>query len=202
MERDLQRQLDNRSWLRRDAESIENQWRSQVLPHFERTVKFGFDITEGLEGSEHFALYGLKADAGKKFPKDKIEVSRHPIAFETLVARGAVYRSINKSQGPSRRTAANIGILQTEVYNPVDFQGHRDAEPSRPSVDGQEYVEDTAQWIIKKGVIMHWNQSHKEANYRNFSIHDRWVIKQDVYYNQILDKAKDHFPVEHPQNQG
>lgn len=49
---------------------------------------------------------------------------------------------------------------------------------------------------------MGWNQSYKEANYRNFSIHDPWVIKQDVYYNQILDKPKDHFPVEHPQNQG
>lgn len=59
MERDLQNQLDDRSWLRRDTESIENQWRSQVLPHFERNVKPGFDISEGLEGSEHFALYGL-----------------------------------------------------------------------------------------------------------------------------------------------
>lgn len=81
MERDLQNQLDDRSWLRRDTESIENQWRSQVLPHFERNVKPGFDISEGLEGSEHFALYGLKADAGKEYPKDKIKVSRLVCAF-------------------------------------------------------------------------------------------------------------------------
>lgn len=66
------------------------------------------------------------------------------------MARGAVYRAINKSQGPLRRTTANIGILQTEVYNRVGFQGHRDAEPNRPSVDGQQYVEYTAQWIIRK----------------------------------------------------
>ncbi|KAJ5161064.1 hypothetical protein N7492_006456 [Penicillium capsulatum] len=268
MERDLKNHLHDRSWLKKDTESIESQWRSQVLPHFERIVKPRFDITEGLEGSEHFALYGLKADAGQKYPKNKIEVSRervyewfkeslqriarliqsqiarckqekitvqkillcggysqsktlqhflrdqfsditfygsrleNPIAFETLVARGAVYRAINKKDGPKRKTMANIGILQTEQYNPVAFQGHRDAEPSRPSVDGQAYVEDTAQWIIRKGVTMAWNEFRKEANYRNFTIHDSWVIKQDVYYNQILDKAKDHFTIEHPQNQG
>lgn len=89
-------------------------------------------------------------DRNFRVSANQLHTPRYPHALETLVARGAVFRAINKSEGPSRRTTANVAILQTELYNPKQFRGHRDAPPERPYVDGRQYVEYTAQWIIKK----------------------------------------------------
>ncbi|KAF3384715.1 hypothetical protein F1880_001924 [Penicillium rolfsii] len=70
---------------------------------------------------------------------------------ETLVSRGAVYRAIDKTKGPSRKIMANIGILQHEEQN-SNFAGHRDTHNHvKPSpVNGKRYVNDCVNWIIKK----------------------------------------------------
>lgn len=49
---------------------------------------------------------------------------------------------------------------------------------------------------------MDQQKSHREANYRNFKLNEDWVIKQDIYYNQVLDQTMDHYPVDHPENEG
>lgn len=70
---------------------------------------------------------------------------------ETLVSRGAVYRAIDKTKGPSRKIMANIGILQHEEQN-SSFAGHRDAHThAKPSkVNKRRYINDCVNWIIRK----------------------------------------------------
>ncbi|KAJ5242241.1 uncharacterized protein N7469_000568 [Penicillium citrinum] len=70
---------------------------------------------------------------------------------ETLVSRGAVYRAIDKTNGPSRKIMANIGILQHEEQN-SSFAGHRDAHihARLSKVNKRRYINDCVNWIIKK----------------------------------------------------
>lgn len=82
---------------------------------------------------------------------------------ETLVSRGAVYRALDKMNGPRRKIMANIGILQHEHKN-HRFAGHRDAGEfvTRSPVDNKLYVYDCVNWIIKKVYyaqrLFHWIQ--------------------------------------------
>lgn len=69
---------------------------------------------------------------------------------ETLVSRGAVYRAIDKSNGPSRQIMANIGILQNEEYD-NKYPGHRDTPGgTRHPKDKKLYVHRCVNWVIKR----------------------------------------------------
>ncbi|KAF2228583.1 hypothetical protein EV356DRAFT_423252, partial [Viridothelium virens] len=68
----------------------------------------------------------------------------------STVARGAVLRSLNKENGPSRISRASYGFLRAEPYK--EFPEHVKAGlvPSVDKVDGFEYVKDTILWVIQK----------------------------------------------------
>lgn len=138
--------------------------------------------------------------------------------FETTVSRGTVYRAIDKSKGPLRKTIANIGILQTETYDPKIFAAHKKGHKDRNRFNKKEYVYDTVQWVIKKvgsfyfalgihtnhlqGQLADYNESVRERNHRVIPVGEPWEIKQSIYYNPLLENPQDHYALEHPRNAG
>jgi hypothetical protein len=134
------------------------------------------------------------------------------------VSRGTVYRAIDKSKGPLRQTIANIGILQTEPYDPKKFAAHREAPPDRNGLNKKKYIYSTVQWIIKKvgsfyfalevhtnhlqGQLADNNEPVQERNHRVIPVDQPWKIKQSIYYNPLIENPQDHYPVDHPKNAG
>ncbi|KAJ5263550.1 hypothetical protein N7478_011155 [Penicillium angulare] len=122
--------------------------------------------------------------------------------FESTVSRGTVYRATNKENGPVRRTIANVGILQTEPFNPKKFAAHREALRDRNDLNKKEYVYNTVQWIIKKGEHADYNEPVRESNHRVIPVDEPWEIKQSIYYNTLIENPEDHYPLGHPRNSG
>ncbi|GFF25052.1 hypothetical protein IFM61606_09330 [Aspergillus udagawae] len=144
----------------------------------------------------------LQSFLRKRFSRHPKVVSPKAGVFETTVSRGTVYRAIDKSKGPLRQTIANIGILQTEPYNPKKFAAHREAPPDRNGLNKKKYVYGTVQWIIKKGQLADYNESVQESNHRVIPVDQPWKIKQSIYYNPLIENPQDHYPVDHPKNAG
>jgi hypothetical protein len=69
--------------------------------------------------------------------------------MSTAVAHGAVFRAMNKADGPERRLLSSYGFLLTEEYDPAE-RGHQAAEVSTNDLDGKKYVRDCVRWLIKK----------------------------------------------------
>ena len=76
-----------------------------------------------------------------------------PDKFPTsAVARGAVLRSLNKDNGPTRHSRASFGFLRTEQYdakNPLPEYVEADVRPTIDPIDGWENVENTIYWVIQ-----------------------------------------------------
>jgi hypothetical protein len=76
-----------------------------------------------------------------------------PDKFPTsAVARGAVLRSLNKENGPTRHLRASFGFLQTEQYNaekPRAEYIEAGIKPTIDPIDGWENVENTIYWVIQ-----------------------------------------------------
>ena len=76
-----------------------------------------------------------------------------PDRFPTsAVARGAVLRSLNKDNGPTRQSRASFGFLRTEEYNTKQLLPEYIEAAVRPSVDpidGWEWVKNTIFWVIQ-----------------------------------------------------
>lgn len=63
------------------------------------------------------------------------------------VSHGAVFRTLNKEDGPSRKLQSNFGFLQIEEYN---NKLHPAAIPIHNPLDNKKYVYDILDWVIKK----------------------------------------------------
>jgi hypothetical protein len=63
------------------------------------------------------------------------------------VACGAILRAFNKERGPRRYARTSYGILRTEPYG--DFPEHRVATKTWDKLDGQYYVRNTIDWVLK-----------------------------------------------------
>ncbi|KAI3189013.1 hypothetical protein CBS147311_10009 [Penicillium roqueforti] len=120
---------------------------------------------------------------------------------ETLVSRGAVYRAIDKSNGPSRQIMANIGILQNEEYD-NKYPGHRDTPGgTRHPKDKKLYVHRCVNWVIKRGQIVAFDDCFSETLYQQFGENEDWDFSQRLYYSDI-ENAQDHYQITHPYNLG
>ncbi|KAJ5709840.1 hypothetical protein N7493_009432 [Penicillium malachiteum] len=199
MEDDLGELLKDEPCFLNNKKSMEHQLSHNLFRGFENELKRNFDSGEDLYGYAYLSLPGLEENAAKGFGKGMIQVKS---GFETTVSRGTVHRALDKSNGPSRHTIANIGILQSEPYDPKKFLSHREAPPDRNSLNKKRYVYDTVQWIIKKGQLADFNDLAKERNHRVFSADEAWEIKQSIYYNTLIDNPEDHYPVDHERNAG
>ncbi|KAK7998891.1 hypothetical protein PG991_014566 [Apiospora marii] len=65
----------------------------------------------------------------------------------TAVASGAVLRAFNKEQGPKRLARSSYGILRTEPFG--ECEEHEGLRPYYNPYDGQPYIKDTVDWILK-----------------------------------------------------
>ena len=70
----------------------------------------------------------------------------------SAVARGAVLRSLNKDNGPTRQSLASFGFLRTEQYDPNGpLPEYIEAKvvPRVDPIDGWQNVKDTIYWVIQ-----------------------------------------------------
>ncbi|KAJ5748239.1 uncharacterized protein N7511_009935 [Penicillium nucicola] len=190
--------------------------RDQVMGWFQPSLKGITDLIHQQLGAcadidvrvQKIILFGgySQSKTLQNFLKQRIShpkiVCPRASAFETTVSRGTVYRAVDKSKGPLRQAIANIGILQSEPFDPEQYPSHRQVHPGRNHHNKKRYIFATAQWIIKKGHLADWNQSVREENHRVIPVDQPWVIKQSIYYNALIDNPQDHYPVDHPQNEG
>ncbi|KAK7952893.1 hypothetical protein PG988_013587 [Apiospora saccharicola] len=65
----------------------------------------------------------------------------------TAVASGAVLRAFNKELGPKRLARSSYGILRTEPFG--ECEEHEGLRPYYNPYDGQPYIKDTVDWILK-----------------------------------------------------
>lgn len=65
----------------------------------------------------------------------------------TAVSVGAVIRAFNKDEGPLRKARSSYGILRTEGH--MDYPEHAGVKPSFDRHDGQPYVVNTVDWVLK-----------------------------------------------------
>lgn len=69
--------------------------------------------------------------------------------MSTVVSHGAVFRALNKEDGPQRQIMASLGVLQHEIYNP-NLRAHLLSSNRRYGMDGKSYVLEVIEWIIRK----------------------------------------------------
>ncbi|KAJ5199425.1 hypothetical protein N7491_000016 [Penicillium cf. griseofulvum] len=126
------------------------------------------------------------------YPKDS--------GWETIVSGGAVYRAIDKSNGPRRKILANIGILQVEEKD-RKLVAHRNIVPYFNPCDEKYYIGDCLNWIIKKGREVEFDETFTEKYYQIIEEGQELEIRQRVFYSE-KDNIKDHYPLEHEMNRG
>jgi hypothetical protein len=69
---------------------------------------------------------------------------------ETAVASGAVLRALQKENGPTRIIQSSYGFLRTEPREPHVFPEYENVCPWLDRLDGNYYVKNTLDWLIKK----------------------------------------------------
>ncbi|GAM34079.1 adenosine deaminase [Talaromyces pinophilus] len=100
----------------------------------------------------------------------------------TIVSHGAVFRALNKENGPERTIMASFGLLQDERYNDK-FEGHALHYITQGTMDPAEgWATNVIEWLIK----MH------------FDIGDDWIVRQRIYSSP--DSVRDHYHIEHYYN--
>jgi hypothetical protein len=67
----------------------------------------------------------------------------------TIVSHGAVFRALNKENGPERTIMASFGLLQDERYNDK-FEGHALHYITQGTMDPAEgWATNVIEWLIK-----------------------------------------------------
>ncbi|KAL4944075.1 hypothetical protein BDV06DRAFT_233909 [Aspergillus oleicola] len=125
-----------------------------------------------------------------------------PIKLDTAstVSHGAVFRALNKADGPKRIIQSNFGFYQIEEYSPK-VPAHRGICPTQNEVDGKKYVYNVLDWVIKKNQVLRKKQPFRTRNYQTFKMDEELVITQRIYVSDF-DNAKDHYKATHKYNRG
>ncbi|KAJ5491999.1 hypothetical protein LT330_009208 [Penicillium expansum] len=126
------------------------------------------------------------------YPKDS--------GWEAIVSGGAVYRAIDKSNGPRRIILANIGILQVEEQN-RKLVAHRNIVPYFNPCDEKYYIDNCLNWIIKKGRVVEFDETFTEKYFQIIEEGQDLEIRQRIFYSE-KDDVKDHYQLEHEMNRG
>ncbi|EXJ61551.1 hypothetical protein A1O7_01979 [Cladophialophora yegresii CBS 114405] len=124
------------------------------------------------------------------------ETSKLP---STAVARGAVLRALRKEDGPARVLQASYGFIRTERYGTQ--AEHLGQVPITDKIDGREYIDNTIEWIIKKGDTVESEYIiPREVEY-TFAISRRKLVGAEYLY--VSDRRhEDHYRRESPENEG
>ncbi|KAH7310909.1 hypothetical protein B0I35DRAFT_397312 [Stachybotrys elegans] len=116
------------------------------------------------------------------------------------VASGAVLRALNKTQGPQRIARSSYGVLRAEPFG--DHGAHEGLTPSYDKLDGQPYIMNTIDWVLKLGhsVPSVW-QCQPFLCSHTFAKNSRHFICREVLY--VSDTSTEsHYRLSHPKNKG
>ncbi|KAJ3547643.1 hypothetical protein NM208_g1412 [Fusarium decemcellulare] len=117
------------------------------------------------------------------------------------VASGAVLRALNKEQGPSREARSSYGILRTEPFG--EYPEHENLKPSYDAHDGQPYIMNTIDWVLKLGNIVpsKWQCPAFVCSHT----FDVWPVRpllcKEILY--VSDRStRSHYRLSHENNEG
>jgi hypothetical protein len=65
------------------------------------------------------------------------------------VASGAVLRALNKDKGPTRMAYSSYGFLRVEPYQSKISEGHRESQPTRDEIDGEDCLAVIDYFMVK-----------------------------------------------------
>ncbi|KAF5975590.1 Hsp70 chaperone protein [Fusarium coicis] len=117
------------------------------------------------------------------------------------VASGAVLRALNKANGPERIARSSYGILRSEPFG--QWPEHQGLNPSYDRHDGQPYIKQTIDWVLKLGerVPSVW-QCEPFACSHTFDV---WPVRPFICREMLYvsDHAtRSHYRKSHPNNEG
>ncbi|KAL2869532.1 Hsp70 family protein [Aspergillus lucknowensis] len=141
----------------------------------------------------------LRSHVEAEFRPLKILYPPKSIDNAVTVSHGAVFRALNKSDGPKRIVQSNFGFLQWELYS-KRHKGHRGVFPTTHKTDGKHYVR-VLDWVIKKGRLLGKQQQFRTPNWQVFKPDEELVINQKIWVSEF-DNAQDHYPVTASCNKG
>ncbi|CZR60755.1 related to hsp70 protein [Phialocephala subalpina] len=152
----------------------------------------------GFAGSP--TLRGYLTHQLKDFSSNRIQLidSDNP---ETLVARGAILRALDKKNGPTRVTRSSYGFLRTEPFDSTAYLAHVGIRPSLDKVDGIYYVRNTIDWLIKKGDRLPPRKEIVIDVYHTFTTSANLFLCEEVLY--VSDTSiESHYRKSHRKNHG
>ncbi|KAL4982662.1 hypothetical protein BDW68DRAFT_182336 [Aspergillus falconensis] len=141
----------------------------------------------------------LRSHIEAEFESLKILYPPRWLDSAVTVSHGAVFRALNKSDGPKRIVQSNFGFLQLELYSRRQ-PAHRDVVPIYNPTDGKRYVR-VLDWVIKKGLVLSKHQQFRTRNWQVFKTDEELVINQKIWVSDF-DDARDHYQVNAPCNRG
>ncbi|KAL9071920.1 MAG: hypothetical protein Q9157_005286 [Trypethelium eluteriae] len=121
---------------------------------------------------------------------------------KSTVARGAVLRSLNKANGPSRISRVSYGFLRAEPYNEWPEHVEAGLVPSVDKVDGFKYVKDTILWVIQKNDKLDTRfVSDPIISSHTFGKKELKLVCEECLYASPK-RHRSHFPYDHTENAG
>lgn len=115
------------------------------------------------------------------------------------MAHGAVLRAMDKEKGPDRIPQCSYGFLRTEPFK--EWKEHKGVKPSVDELDGQKYVKNTIDWLVKKGVAIKYHEEHIIDAYHLFPAWRRIFKCEEVLY--VSDTSNEsHYTKGHKKNKG
>ncbi|KAF5254023.1 hypothetical protein FANTH_1205 [Fusarium anthophilum] len=223
--------LAGETYLNDGIETIRGIVERITFEDFEKRIKRGYDYNQQTARKEIY-IKGLRDNPAKGFRNECIYIPRlkiREIFFRHLdaiveivksqleeargkgyyvgtsiinaVASGAVLRALNKANGPERIARSSYGILRTEHFG--SYSEHTGLKPSYDRHDGQPYIKQTIDWVLKLGqrVPSVW-QCEPFACSHTFDV---WPVRPFICREMLYvsDHAtKSHFRKSHPNNQG
>ncbi|KZM26023.1 hypothetical protein ST47_g2822 [Ascochyta rabiei] len=128
-----------------------------------------------------------------------------PNTSATGVATGAILRSINKADGPSRIPCQSIGVLHHIPCDPEN-EHYTPEILNQPKTwiyqEGLDYIMNTIRWIVKKDDNM--LESVHTVTFESehlFEPHQKeWVIEEQLWASETC--TLDFYQLDHPKNSG
>ncbi|RYP76031.1 hypothetical protein DL770_007309 [Monosporascus sp. CRB-9-2] len=155
-----------------------------------------------LQGIERLMFSQIEAAEAKGMPVDHV-VLIGGFAGVTAVASGAVLRALNKERGPERYARSSYGIIRSEPYKEHEEHELAKATPTMDKCDGELYVNNTIDWVLKLGNVIPpvW-QSAELLCRHNIPVHPPTpLICEELLY--VSDHATEsHYSRLHRKNRG
>ncbi|OCL14979.1 hypothetical protein AOQ84DRAFT_307992 [Glonium stellatum] len=121
----------------------------------------------------------------------------------TAVASGAILRALNKEDGPARFIRSSYGFLRTEPYEPEVTPAHVGVKPSYDHLDGNQYIRDTIDWVVKKGELVEAGKVYEPLRMcHTFPVgqDQELVCREQLYVSDTSTESS--YQRSHPKNKG